>query len=135
MCGCSSHRTVLGTCRHPAHPVSCADSSSWNDKLRSQILDRDTCIAVHRKCIKEIRQCNAMPTYWMRQAQHAHPSKPDGTCVRAFTFNRALYPWTPSTPRVSVLIVYPRKTSSGHKLRPTAEIIHLNAGKGLLLQL
>lgn len=31
---------------------------------------------MHRKCSNEIRQRNAMPTYWI-QAQHAHACEPD----------------------------------------------------------
>ena len=80
---CSNHQTVLSTGRHPAHPASVPIIRSQRD-TSSVVTHYDT-EKIYRNAVRRLANampCHPtttstyMPSYWIRQAQHAYVSNP-----------------------------------------------------------
>ena len=65
----------LSTCRHPAQPVSVLILHTTVDI--QPLVSKHTTQTLHRKCCKVRAQRNAIPSYWIRHAQHTHASNPN----------------------------------------------------------
>ena len=70
----------LSTRRHPAHPVSVLILHILERyKLCGHKPTTQRYYIVPGNAVKGVdsRQCNVVPSYWIRQAQHTHGSNPD----------------------------------------------------------